>query len=82
MQALVPLRCLILKKTNPKNYDILLNMEHHNALRQNIPEVWNTNQENVVNRIINDWGLKEFSEDEIHTICGILEVGILEMSGL
>lgn len=79
MQALVPLRCLILKKTNPKNYDILLNMEHHNALRQNIPEVWNTNQENVVNRIINDWGLKEFSEDEIHTICGILEVNCFEI---
>lgn len=49
-------------------------MEHHNAIRKKIPDVWNGNQINVVNRIIKDWGLTEYNEEEIHTICGILEV--------
>lgn len=73
-QAIVPLRCLLLKTSDPSAFATLMDMEHHNSIRRNIPEVWNGNQFNVVNRIINDWGLTEYNEDEIHTICGILEV--------
>lgn len=39
-----------------------------------MPTLWNRNQELIVNRIRNQWNYKEFSEDEVHTICGILEV--------
>ncbi|CAG9864919.1 unnamed protein product [Phyllotreta striolata] len=79
LHAIAPLRCLLLKTTSPDQYNLILNMEHHNPLRQNIPEVWNTNQINVVDRIIKDWGLKEYSEEEIHTVCGILEVNCFEI---
>lgn len=74
LQAIVPLRCLLLKASDPTAYATLMDMEHHNAIRRKIPEVWSGNQINVVNRIVNDWGLTEYNEDEIHTICGVLEV--------
>lgn len=51
-----------------------MDMESHNEIRRNIPDLWALNQTRVVDRIIKDWKLTEFSEDEIHTICGILEV--------
>ena len=34
-----------------------------------------------MNRIRNQWKLSEFSEEEIHTICGILEVNCFEVGG-
>ncbi|XP_050502228.1 SET domain-containing protein SmydA-8-like [Diabrotica virgifera virgifera] len=77
--ALAPFRCLLLKKTDPKSYDLLLDMEHHNDLRRNIPEIWDTNQRKVVDTIIKDWGLNCFTEEEIHTMCGILEVNSFEI---
>lgn len=54
-------------------------MESHNKIRRNIPSLWNRNQEFVVERIRNQWGYTEFSEEEIHTICGILEVNSFEV---
>ncbi|XP_018564705.1 protein msta isoform X2 [Anoplophora glabripennis] len=79
LQAIVPLRCLILKRTDPSTFNIIWDMESHNDIRRNIPEVWNSNQVNVVNRITKDWGLVEFSEHEVHTVCGILEVNCFEI---
>nr|CAH7726752.1 unnamed protein product [Callosobruchus chinensis] len=54
-------------------------MEHHNSIRKNITQIWNTNQINVVNRIRGSWGLTEYSENEIHTVCGVLEVNSFEI---
>ncbi|CAG9767203.1 unnamed protein product [Ceutorhynchus assimilis] len=78
-QALVPLRCLILKTTDPSSYAILMDMESHNGIRKNIPDLWALNQARVVDRIIKDWRLTEFTPEEIHTICGILEVNAFEI---
>ena len=72
--AIVPLRCLILKSYNPDAYDLLLGMETHNEIRRDIPELWNNNQVMIVNKIIKNWGLTEFTEEEVHSVCGILEV--------
>lgn len=49
-------------------------MESHNDIRRNIPSIWYRNQKNVVDKIYKDWNMKQYSEEEIHTICGILEV--------
>ncbi|KRT79705.1 SET domain-containing protein [Oryctes borbonicus] len=77
--AVAPLRCLLLKETDPKKYEKILTMENHNEIRKNIPELWHLNQTTVVDRMRNDWGLVEFSEDEIHSVCGILEVNCFEV---
>ncbi|KAL1494356.1 hypothetical protein ABEB36_009968 [Hypothenemus hampei] len=78
-QTIVPLRCLILKTTDPSGYATLLDMESHNEIRKKIPDLWKSNQEKVVDRIVKQWQLTEFSEQEIHTICGILEVNSFEI---
>ena len=49
-------------------------MESHNDIRRNIPVIWYNNQKNIVDKIYKDWNMKQYSEEEIHTICGILEV--------
>ncbi|GLV35058.1 SET and MYND domain containing arthropod-specific member 4 [Carabus blaptoides fortunei] len=77
--AIVPLRCLLLKTINMEKHRIMMTMEPHNEIRRNIPLVWNNNQINVVNRIIKHWGLTEYEEEEIHTVCGILEVNAFEI---
>ncbi|CAH1996043.1 unnamed protein product [Acanthoscelides obtectus] len=79
LQAIAPLRCLLLREVDPSNFELIMRMEHHNDARKNITQVWNTNQVNVVDRIRNDWCLTEFSEDEIHTVCGVLEVNSFEI---
>lgn len=77
--SLVPLRCLLLKSADPDAYQTLRDMESHNEIRKNIPEVWKRNQMTVVDKILKEWKLTEFTEDEIHTICGILEVNAFEI---
>ncbi|RZB38993.1 msta, isoform B-like [Asbolus verrucosus] len=77
--AIVPLRCLLLKESDPQAYADLMKMETHNEIRRNIPELWRGNQESIVNRIIFDWGLKEYTQEEVHSICGILEVNSFEI---
>lgn len=54
-------------------------MEAHNEIRKNIPALWSRNQNVIVNRIRNQWKIMEFSEEEIHTICGYLEVNCFEV---
>jgi hypothetical protein len=41
--------------------------------------LWNRNQEFIVNRIRNQWKYKEFTDEEIHTVCGYLEVNSFEV---
>ncbi|KAK9883474.1 hypothetical protein WA026_001650 [Henosepilachna vigintioctopunctata] len=77
--SIVPLRCLILKSTDPSAYQTLMDMESHNEIRKNIPEVWLRNQKTVVDKIIKQWKLTEHTEEEVHTICGILEVNAFEI---
>ncbi|EFA08507.1 SET domain-containing protein SmydA-8 [Tribolium castaneum] len=77
--AIVPLRCLLLKETDARSYQHLMTMETHNEIRRNIPELWQTNQRTVVDKIRIDWGLREYSQEEIHSVCGILEVNSFEI---
>lgn len=79
LYALVPLRGLLLKATEPNKYEIMMQMEAHTEIRKSIQDVWALNQKHVVDRIRKDWGLTEFSEEEIHDVCGILEVNCFEI---
>ncbi|XP_049803432.1 SET domain-containing protein SmydA-8-like [Schistocerca nitens] len=77
--AVAALRCLLLKAAAPARWRTLLTMEAHNELRRRIPSLWRRNQELVVDTIRSLWGMDHFSEDEIHTVCGILEVNAFEI---
>lgn len=47
-------------------------MESHNELRRARGDIWPMNEKTVVQRL-KKWGL-DFESEEIHTVCGILEV--------
>ncbi|XP_053610761.1 uncharacterized protein LOC128675395 isoform X4 [Plodia interpunctella] len=70
-QALMPLRCLLLKKADPEKWRAVSAMESHNELRKARGDIYPMNERNVVQRI-KKWGL-QYDSEEIHTVCGILE---------
>lgn len=78
-ETIFPLRCLLLKENNKEGWNRLCTLEHHNPLRKNIPSLWGRNQSVVVDRIRNQWKIKQFSEEEIHTVCGFIEVNCFEV---
>ncbi|XP_053610759.1 SET domain-containing protein SmydA-8-like isoform X2 [Plodia interpunctella] len=78
-QALMPLRCLLLKKADPEKWRAVSAMESHNELRKARGDIYPMNERNVVQRI-KKWGL-QYDSEEIHTVCGILEVNAFEVGG-
>ncbi|XP_070492429.1 SET domain-containing protein SmydA-8-like [Chironomus tepperi] len=80
-EAIIILRCLMLKTLSEQLWQKLNEMESHCEIRKSIPALWNRNQKTIVNRIRDQWNLLQFSEDEIHRICGILEVNCFEVGG-
>lgn len=79
-EAITPLRCLLLKQHDPNGAWLqLLSMEAHNDIRRKVTSLWSRNQEVIVDRLRNLWGFKEFSDEEIHTVCGVLEVNCFEI---
>ncbi|CAH2230026.1 jg20236 [Pararge aegeria aegeria] len=70
-QALMPLRCLLLKKADPDKWAALSAMEAHNSVRRARGDIFPVNDRNVVQRL-KKWGL-DYDDEEIHTVCGILE---------
>ncbi|GBP27659.1 SET domain-containing protein SmydA-8, isoform A [Eumeta japonica] len=79
-QAIMPLRCLLLKSCCPEKWSALSAMEAHNGLRRARGDIWPTNEKHVVDRIVKAWRLAH-DPDEIHTVCGILEVNAFEVGG-
>ncbi|XP_023948168.2 SET domain-containing protein SmydA-8-like isoform X2 [Bicyclus anynana] len=78
-QALMPLRCLLLKKADPEKWAALSAMEAHNSMRRARGDIFPNNERHVVQRL-RGWGL-QYEDDEIHTVCGILEVNAFEVGG-
>ncbi|XP_055598201.1 SET domain-containing protein SmydA-8-like [Uranotaenia lowii] len=78
-EAIFALRCLLLKKTDSEKFNLLLKMDSLNELRRTRTLLWTRNQREIVERIRNLWKFDEFSEDEIHTVCGIIEVNSFQI---
>lgn len=68
-----------MKEEQPERWKRINEMEAHNEIRKEIPTIWQRNQKAIVERIINQWKYNQFTADEIHTICGILEVNSFEV---
>ncbi|XP_059477040.1 SET domain-containing protein SmydA-8 [Neocloeon triangulifer] len=78
--AIVPLRALALRDSHPDKWTVMMRMEAHNEIRKTRPNIWHANQQLVVEPIRTTWKLADrFSEEEIHTVCGILEVNAFEV---
>ncbi|XP_058064802.1 SET domain-containing protein SmydA-8 [Anopheles bellator] len=78
-EAVLTLRCMLLQTVDPSLYAGILEMDPLNSVRQAIPKLWNRNQKAIVGRIRDEWAFQEFSEQELHTICGVIEVNAFEV---
>ncbi|KAJ1529909.1 hypothetical protein ONE63_006638 [Megalurothrips usitatus] len=77
--VIVPLRVLLLQKQDPGRWKAVRRMQSHDDTRRGMPSVWQANQLGVVDRIRSEFGLQEYPADEVHTVCGILEVNAFEV---
>ncbi|KAG5899749.1 hypothetical protein JTB14_006087 [Gonioctena quinquepunctata] len=77
-ECLTPLRVLLAKEKHPRRWDEeISSMEAHNDRRKNTP-IWKFNQHNIVEYLRGACKLDRFSEELIHTVCGILEINSFE----
>ncbi|XP_046657363.1 SET domain-containing protein SmydA-8-like [Daphnia pulicaria] len=77
--CILPLRGLLLKTTQPKLFQAFSELEHHNDLRRQ-SKMWDVYQVNVVEFLRNSCHLADqFSQEEIHSACGVLDVNSYEI---
>ncbi|XP_048266727.1 SET domain-containing protein SmydA-8 [Bombus terrestris] len=79
LECITPLRLLLESERNPERWnDEIKNMEAHNKIRSQ-KKHWQSNQINIVDYIRKQLKLDRFSEEQIHTACGILEINTFEI---
>ncbi|XP_073829110.1 SET and MYND domain containing, arthropod-specific, member 4 [Musca autumnalis] len=79
-ELVLVVRILLKKKLNPELYDKIMVMESHLEMRKQNPELWSHYESNVVTYLRENWHLAEqFTSEEIHTVCGILDVNCFEI---
>ncbi|XP_045622293.2 SET domain-containing protein SmydA-8, partial [Procambarus clarkii] len=79
-ECITPLRCLWLKEKDPSKWSTLSQMESHMKERINT-DVHEVNQANVVDFMNQYLKVKSFTPEEIHTVCGIIDVNGFEIPG-
>lgn len=77
--ALLPLRCLLLRDSDQDKWTKLMDMEHHTVTRRDNAFIWTETKNNIVKRIRNLWNIKMFKKSEIHRICGVLDINSFEI---
>uniref|UniRef100_A0A1I8NZ76 SET domain-containing protein n=1 Tax=Stomoxys calcitrans TaxID=35570 RepID=A0A1I8NZ76_STOCA len=79
-ELVLVVRILLLKKLHPELYERIMIMESHLEMRKKNSELWSHYESNVVTYLREKWHLAEqFSTEEIHTVCGILDVNCFEI---
>lgn len=78
-EAILPLRCLLLKQHDAARWTMLNEMECHTDIRKNIKTLWSRNQTVLVDRLRNEWNIRDFTEEEIHMVIGYIEVNCFEV---
>ena len=79
--GILPLQLLLLKDLDPKKYSLMGQLMDHNKHRKMDEEYWSDCQENVVKQIRDKCNQKQFSEEEINRVIGVLEINGYEIYG-
>ncbi|XP_073991921.1 SET domain-containing protein SmydA-8-like isoform X3 [Rhodnius prolixus] len=72
---ILPLRVALLKLSNPCKWAEIQKMQSHTKFRKKNKELWNNNQK-MIDCMKMDCGITEFSDQEMHSICGYLQTTI------
>ncbi|XP_054267865.1 histone-lysine N-methyltransferase set-18-like isoform X1 [Macrosteles quadrilineatus] len=85
-ECILPLRCLLLQKRNPKKWKTIMSLETHIDQRGPSTDVYKELNENVVNYLTQNYlskldssALDDMSPDVIHRICGAIDVNAMEI---
>ncbi|KOX72915.1 Protein msta, isoform B [Melipona quadrifasciata] len=79
LECITPLRLLLESEKNSERWNNeVKDMEAHNKIRNQKKE-WQFNHVNVVEYIRKRLKLDRFSEEQVHTACGILEINAFEI---
>ncbi|XP_055914097.1 SET domain-containing protein SmydA-8 isoform X2 [Eupeodes corollae] len=78
-ELILPIRILLMKTHKPDSYERIRVMESHIKLRKLNKILWDHYQEIIVNKLLKEWNLEGFSEEDIHTICGVIDVNCFEI---
>jgi len=85
-EAILPLRCLLLQKRNPKKWNTFLSMQSHIEERGSSTDVYKEIDEKIVRYLRHNYLLKidagilsDISSETLHKICAIIEVNALDV---
>ena len=78
-ECILTLRCLLLKKSQPKKWEQLTAMEHHNELRKKLIPLWHRNEMFTVKMIRDHCHMTEFDPVEIHSVVGYSDINSFEI---
>jgi len=79
-ECITPLRCLWLRDNEPQKWKDLMQMESHYEERKNT-DIFEINQTNVAEFVQKYLFVKDFNDEEVHKICGIIDVNGFEIPG-
>lgn len=77
-ECITPLRCLWLKKSDPRKWDELMSMESHLEERKK-SKATELDKCNVIDFVRGYLKFQDFTDEELYKICGILEVNGFEI---
>ena len=76
--SVTPLRCLLLKRNDPKKYETIMKLQSHLEERKDTT-LYNIFKNNIVGFLRTALGMTEFSEETILKITGILDTNCFEI---
>ncbi|XP_068158972.1 SET domain-containing protein SmydA-8 isoform X1 [Drosophila tropicalis] len=79
-ELIMIVRILLMRQNSPEQYALVMRMESHSEERRGNATLWQHYEEKVVKRLIELWQLGDLAEaQQVHEICGILDVNCFEI---
>ncbi|KAH8304072.1 hypothetical protein KR059_000002, partial [Drosophila kikkawai] len=72
-------RILLLRQHDPEQFQLIARMESHTEERRKNAVLWQHYEEKVVQRLRQDWQLEDLPAEQVHEVCGILDVNCFEI---
>ncbi|EDX02031.1 SET domain-containing protein SmydA-8 isoform X2 [Drosophila yakuba] len=72
-------RILLLRQHDPEQFALIARMESHTEERRQNAVLWRHYEEKVVQRLRVTWQLEDLEAEQVHDVCGILDVNCFEI---
>nr|XP_036677093.1 SET domain-containing protein SmydA-8 [Drosophila suzukii] len=72
-------RILLLRQHDPEQFALIARMESHTEERRQNAVLWRHYEEKVVQRLRGTWQLEDLEAEQVHEVCGILDVNCFEI---